>query len=119
MCNCDLERPDFWVEETPKARKQHKCAECRHTIEIRETYHRMTGKWDGRVSTTKCCNSCYEIGTKILECWGIGELNDSLWNEDKLGYKEGEGNEEDIVISHDERLEVVSQYPKLKCRMVA
>jgi hypothetical protein len=46
---------------TPKARKQHKCHECRRIINIGERYEKVTEVFEGEISTHKTCTSCLSI----------------------------------------------------------
>lgn len=60
---CDV--PEFCNVVDRKARKQHKCCECRAPIRIGETYVNCTGKWDGKVDTFRqhmhCADACRYI----------------------------------------------------------
>jgi len=65
----------FWAEK-PKARKQHRCCECRGLIDIGESYHRFRGIWD-RPETYKVC----------LECEALrSEVNADIHAEDASGF---------------------------------
>ena len=48
-------------ESQPTARKQHKCGECRRTIEAGEKYNREVSLYDGDISTYKTCLDCMSI----------------------------------------------------------
>jgi hypothetical protein len=74
----DLEIPEFFNEEVVQARKEHKCYECRRTIEKGWYYHRSTGKWDGQVSTYKTCNRCTMIQKWMREFADNNDLEFSL-----------------------------------------
>lgn len=50
--------PSCWTASTPKARKRHKCCECRGWIEPGEKYHKFSGIWDGEAGTYKTCDDC-------------------------------------------------------------
>ena len=63
---------------TPKARKEHKCEECRKVIAKGEVYERFTAKWDGAVTTTKTCLLCAEIST-VFYC--NGRVLGNLWGD--------------------------------------
>jgi len=109
MCSCDLIQPDFWTSVDRKANKNHVCCECNREIKKGEKYNYASGKWDGAIKDYKTCKDCAEIG-KLLECYGLGEMYEQLWDCELIKYWE----DEDLVISLDDRLEVVSQYPNLK-----
>lgn len=56
--DCELGFQDvIW----PKARKEHKCCECRRIITKGEEYQRWAGKWDGSVESFKTCLLCVQI----------------------------------------------------------
>ncbi len=52
---------DFFNREHRKARKEHKCCECRRIIFVGETYVHDRGKFDGDIFTAKTCSHCTEI----------------------------------------------------------
>lgn len=56
--------PKCSSESTPKARKRHKCCECRGWIEIGETYHVFSGVWDDP-ATFKTCSDCQALRDRI------------------------------------------------------
>lgn len=74
MCSSDYDYPSVYVVKEPKARKQHKCDECRSIINIGEKYRNHFGVWEGRASTFKACQFCMipqdwlkkECGTYML-----------------------------------------------------
>lgn len=72
MCMTDYDAPDFYFADSRKARKEHKCDECRRAIRPGEVYQYVSGKWDGRVGVYKTCLHC-EVTQKWLrrECHGF------------------------------------------------
>ncbi len=59
MCSCDVATsPDAFVSGTRRARKQHRCCECRETIEPGATYQVISGIWDGEPGRYKTCLPC-------------------------------------------------------------
>jgi len=38
---------DFNAYQTPKAKKAHDCRWCQELVAIGETYHRISGRWEG------------------------------------------------------------------------
>lgn len=81
-CSCHLDYPDFgtdaaWTIEY-KARKEHKCIECREVIKRGERYHRHTTIYDGSYYNSKICNTCLKIGDDLIKCWVMGELDQEL-----------------------------------------
>lgn len=69
--------------------------------------------WDGTIKDYKTCKDCAEVG-ELLECYGLGEMYEQLWDCELIGKDE---EDEGKVISLDDRLEVVSQYPNLRVKI--
>lgn len=61
------EMPECFVVRTPKARKQHKCCECRGRIQLGETYERASGIWDGEPMRFKTCCDCAALRAEVNE----------------------------------------------------
>jgi len=64
-------------EEQPTARKQHKCNECRRTIEAGEKYNREVSLYDGDISTYKTCLDCMSIRREFFS--GGFYYGDTKW----------------------------------------
>jgi hypothetical protein len=62
-CFCrDYDVPAFYVVALRKARKQHKCYECRNVIDVGETYELASGSWDGYPPQSyKTCARCLDL----------------------------------------------------------
>lgn len=56
---CDI--PSAFSTVTRKARKQHKCCECKKEIQPGELYQYSSGIWDGRPDSYKQCLNCWDI----------------------------------------------------------
>lgn len=67
MCECG-EMPETSRMTRPKAKRNHKCCECRGTIRAGEVYRSVWGVWDGTPQTYKTCDDCLE-----LEDWCEGD----------------------------------------------
>jgi hypothetical protein len=65
--------PKVYSTSTPKARKEHKCCECRGTISVGETYHIFSGIWDS-AATFKTCAECEQLRSDITRT--IRDLDD-------------------------------------------
>lgn len=84
MCGCDYDGPSVSWETRPKAKKQHRCCECRGWIEPGEVYWRVRGVWDGEAQTFSMCTDCEDIKAWASEgtdcfCWSFGSvLTDAL-----------------------------------------
>lgn len=62
MCSInEIEWPEFYIEKKQTARKKHVCCECDSDIDPGEEYVCVTGKWCGRISTYKTCETCWGI----------------------------------------------------------
>lgn len=82
-CSCDYDAPEFCDVTTVKARKQHKCYECRGPIKPCESYERTAGKWDGDFCTFKTCELCSELRhwariSVPCFCWIYGDLHENI-----------------------------------------
>lgn len=63
----DGDEATFYNETEVVARKSHVCYECRSEIVKGQKYERVTGKWDGEISTYKFCAGCWEISGEFSE----------------------------------------------------
>lgn len=78
-CFCDYDPADFYSRQMRKARKVHRCEECGCAINAAEHYERVTGKWDGDVTTFKTCSRCIALRDCLQAhlpcfCWAHGNL---------------------------------------------
>lgn len=87
---CEL--PTLYSEREVRARKQHRCCECRISIKPGDTYSRVEGLWDGRFQTYKTCTPCAEARdwlSRLMpsdECGPtFGDLHDYLADEWREG----------------------------------
>ena len=72
--------PEFYDAKEVVARKDHKCDECGETINKGQKYERVSGKWDGEVSTYKTCLPCLRIRKDLFTCgFHHGGLAEELW----------------------------------------
>ena len=82
MCSTDYDNsPTFWNVSEPIAKKQHKCCECKRTIQAGEKYKRQFGVWDGRAEAFKMCKFCIEPASWLVsECGGypLGDLKTEI-----------------------------------------
>ena len=58
------EMPEWLNEETPTARKQHKCCECLGAIQPGERYHKFEGVWGGEFECFRRCIDCEALFTE-------------------------------------------------------
>lgn len=70
---------EFFVCETRKARKPHKCCECDKQIAIGERYEHARGKYEGDMWTSDTCFVCAEIA-EAFYCNGR-MFGGGLWDE--------------------------------------
>ena len=85
------ETPEFFVKQTPTARKAHRCGECGRTIRPGEIYERVRGKWNGDVGTEKTCAHCV-AARAWLEKHCVGYLfqgvQEDLWEHWRSEYRQ-------------------------------
>jgi hypothetical protein len=88
MCDCsDFEKPDVFQQATRRARKHHRCGECRGLIQAGGAYWETRGLWDGQWSTHKTCGACFVVAHSLLECFAFGELQECLNEEHNLRHR--------------------------------
>lgn len=76
-CSCDYDPCDFLCKTMRRARKAHKCEECRETISPGDTYAHTAYKFDGDMDTYKTCSFCDRVATDLWRmgfCFAAGEL---------------------------------------------
>jgi hypothetical protein len=61
MCYCTDNTAKAYREVERKARKAHRCYECRAPIEIGETYTFISGIWDDGPESYRWCVSCTKL----------------------------------------------------------
>jgi hypothetical protein len=83
MCSCDGDGPSVMWDSRPKAKKRHRCSECRGWIEPGEVYWRVRGVWDGEPSTFAMCSDCDALlswagdGADCF-CWSFGQTHSDV-----------------------------------------
>lgn len=78
-CYCDFDPAELYNVTTRKARKQHRCEECRRVIEPGESYENVMGKWDGDINYFKTCSHCLDVRKFVQNsvpcfCWSHGNM---------------------------------------------
>ncbi len=64
--------------QTLRARKEHRCCECRCTIQPGESYHVESTLLDGLFTVHKTCLTCLRIRRSLFSCgWYWGQM----WSE--------------------------------------
>ena len=63
-----MSAPDCYTERKVKARKKHRCCECRSEIAPGEHYVAFSGIWDGECSRYKTCLLCNSLRDVLNEC---------------------------------------------------
>lgn len=79
MCDCGDQPSAVW-ESRPKARKDHKCCECRGVIRAGESYWRVRGIWEGDAETLSMCGDCEDLlrwagQQSDCFCWSFGNVH--------------------------------------------
>jgi hypothetical protein len=90
---CDFEPPEFYSVITRKARKQHHCFECSNTINPKEKYTHVSGKWEGTIQSFSTCHKCTKLWNHIGKhdnCLVHGQLYDTIWNMIESDIKPGQ-----------------------------
>lgn len=67
MCFTGDESPTVFAERIRRARKEHRCRECRETIPAGAIYTAIFGVWDGERAYFKICSACEELRARIAE----------------------------------------------------
>ncbi len=70
---------DFSRITNPKAKKPHRCGECRRSIEKGQVYERFVGKFDGAIFSQSTCLECAEI-SRAFSC-EVPPPYGGLWSE--------------------------------------
>lgn len=61
-CDYDYDQPEFFTSRMiGRARKEHRCDECRGPIFIGDSYEKSVGKFDGVIIRHEECSDCLEI----------------------------------------------------------
>lgn len=81
--DCDLEQPVGYQEITRKARKPHKCGDCKGVIQPKEFYIDISGIWNREPASFKRCTDCKHIRCEIVRetqdaCMAINHLRSWL-----------------------------------------
>lgn len=77
-CDNYMDGPEVYRAEERTATKEHRCGECRRTIEKGERLTVETGLWDGAWYTHKTCVDCLSIRTTFFCTWIYETLFDEL-----------------------------------------
>ena len=89
MCmieDCD-EQYTVYRQQVLKAKKQHKCTECKRVIERGETYRRTAGLYDGEWTIGKVCAHC-KTATDWLKANCGGYLDHSVLEDMEQHFEE-------------------------------
>jgi len=85
-CSCDVypfaidesEQAEIYTQKTTKARKIHKCTECKREILPGEKYELFKGKWEGDFQTYKTCKDCLSVRGQFFS---NGWIFSNLWSD--------------------------------------
>ena len=62
FCECDIDGYwSFYSSQRRKAKREHRCDECRATIQPGEIYEYAAGKQEGEMWSSKTCAACLEL----------------------------------------------------------
>lgn len=78
MCGCgDDEAPDIFRQTWVKAKKEHRCYECKKIISPGDDYEYIFGVWWGDASSYHTCEKCADLRDSLQAlgfCSTIGDL---------------------------------------------
>lgn len=69
--------PSCHTQVIRRARKEHKCCECKRVIGPRESYTPESGIWDGEPMRFKTCMDCMSVRDALFCEWEYG----NIWRE--------------------------------------
>lgn len=78
--------PSCYGHKERKARKAHKCCECRGMIKLGEMYHYHHGVWDGEALDYKVCVDCEALRSECdrhEDCTPFEGLSESIGETDE------------------------------------
>lgn len=105
MCSCNDDGPSAMWESKPKAKKRHKCCECRGWIEPGEVYRRVRGVWDGEARTFSMCADCDSLLSWADDmecfCWSFENVH-----QDVADYV-GESGDDALIAEADARMKAI------------
>lgn len=82
MCNCnDFEAAAVYKEHIRRAKKRHRCGECRGLIEPGQHYWESRGMWDGEWNMFRTCGSCFVLGHNLVACYTFCNLLECIAEE--------------------------------------
>ena len=68
----------FYRKSTVKARKLHRCQECRRLIFPGEKYEYVVGSWEGEFEPHKTCTDCVSVRDELFETYYYGGIREGL-----------------------------------------
>lgn len=82
-CSCvyagDTCEGEFYSDRIVKAKKKHKCCECRHEIKSGEKYEYTFGVWEGDPAIHKTCLDCVAVRNEFFcHGWAYGLVWEQL-----------------------------------------
>jgi len=80
MVDCADGYNEMFKAKIVKARKEHKCGECRRQISKGENYHKAGGRYDGDWWSSKQCLHCHQAAQLLIMYCG-GFLYDHVWED--------------------------------------
>lgn len=87
------EMPSAYVCDKPKARKEHRCCECRGFIRVGENYVKHHGIWDGSPAAYKVCEDCESLRAEVdkdifhrEDATAFGELYETVFESRELNW---------------------------------
>lgn len=78
---CDDDFAEMISEKQVKARKTHRCVECRKAINLGDEYYSETVFYDGKKETIRTCLDCKSARDAFFCSWQFGEIWSDLLSE--------------------------------------
>jgi len=89
----DFDPPEFYKETRPKAKKEHRCCECKRVIHVGDEYVRAYGKWDGVCEAFKTCLHCENLRKLMYKKFDVVCCFERLY----MDMQDGEITEEELL----------------------
>lgn len=110
--SCDCAHPAVYSAKVVRVRKQHKCTECNHRINIGESAEKVDALWDDQFQTVYTCVECCKIRDFLKEKFPEdicchGELFDFIWEAGFLFSEDEIEEEADWVQDYNDSVGVV------------
>ena len=110
--SADADPCEFFDITHPKARREHRCTECRGPIAIGATYAKVAWKFEGTFGVDKVCEPCWEA----MQEFDYHIFGGDFWSEMREAWEEGANVQGCInrLVSVDAKTHMHQQWMKWK-----